>query len=279
MKEIRRSRRQLRDEEAGLVFAWRIRGSSFSRMVMAVLIAVGCFAATASVLRIQPKSLHQGNREAGRFTVLWSDDPASHQVLEWARQQSPFPDRWEVRGTKALEAELARIRSELDAISRYQPQVWGRPPRQNSVSSLPGGLGVIPGRLPTVERAPEVTAVEQLPRLVRSVASGQGSLAERWGRIETVWERDDPSALLDREVSFWVGVEPDGRVMFCLLLDGVEDTLDRELKRWVRGHRAAPDPEADGPIWDVVRVTLDGEVARETGPPLPEPDESEGGAD
>ncbi len=275
MKGPRKSRRQLRDEEAGLVFAWRIPGSSFSRMVLAILIAAGGFAATASVLRIQPKSLHQGNREAGSFTVLWSDDPASQQVLEWARQQSPFPDRWEVRGTGALEAELARVSGELDAISRYQPQVWGRPPRPNPVSRLPGGLEVVPARLPRVDGVSPVPPVEELPPLLRSVATARDPLAERWGQVERVWEYEDPSGLLDREVSFWVGVEPDGEVMFCLLLDGVEDGFDRDLQRWVRSHRAAPDPGASGPVWDVVRVSLDGKVAREAGPPLPKISEQE----
>ena len=120
MKPIRKSRRQVRDEAAGLIFCWRwFRDGLVRRSAVAVLCAVGLFGLFASMIRIKEMPGRVENRETAQVMILRPDSPAARDLLEGARRRSPFPDRWMPRQGAALAGELARIDAKLAEVGRY----------------------------------------------------------------------------------------------------------------------------------------------------------------
>ena len=117
MSPVRKPRRSYRDEEAGLTFSWRIPGGSLTRTVIAVLLTAGLFAGAASIFEVKRKTERFGNREAARVMALFPDDPGSRELLDHAKQHSPFPDRWNPDVNEALKEQVALLTAELEDVT------------------------------------------------------------------------------------------------------------------------------------------------------------------
>lgn len=252
----RRLRRHLRDVDGGLLFSWRVPGGSFRRTSVGVLVATALFAGAGSLVHVRIPLDPGEIRESAQLLVLDPDDPDARSLLDWARLHSPFPSRWEPGGSGTLESLMARVDVELDEKARYQPLLQ-RTFFAEATQPLPGLIGAEIAGLPR----PEVELSPSEERLVAAgvVASSQagGALAPSWGARTVNWEGDDAVPFLGQEARFLVGVDPDGRVGFCLVMEDMGEELTPRLERWIRSQSVEPDPDRNERVWDIVRVRLE----------------------
>ena len=59
------------------------------------------------------------------------------------------------------------------------------------------------------------------------------------------------------DATFTVGVTPEGRVNFCLSLEGLGSEIDEALKTWLRKQHLEADPDAEEMTLDVVVVRFE----------------------
>lgn len=274
MKLGRRFRRREEDLDAGLVFGWRVPGGSLGRMVVGVLVATVLFAGGATLLRVQIPMSAMPAREAAQVIVVRESDAESRELLDWARFNSPFPDRWAPQGTGLLEGVMAQVNSDLAASCAYVPHLM--PLLDASVSRpLPGLVELEGFPLPPVEVDFKRPMQGMVVAKVEAVSEARGGLQERWGTEKIAWGGPDPASLVGSEVSYTVGLTPEGRVGFCLELagggEGIEDEVSDAIEAWLRGLHLKTDPEALGMASGVVVVRFDAIPAKPVAPaPAPE---------
>jgi hypothetical protein len=259
-------RRHLRDVEGGLLFSWRIPGGSFRRTALGVLVATGLFAGAGSLLHVEIPMPSGGNRESAQLLVLDPSDPEARDLLDWARLHSPFPTRWEPGPGGALETMMQSVTDELQAHARYQPLLQPRITKDPS-GVLPGLIdeGIAPAPRPVVRFPNRVVGRIETGLELRSAADGP--LAERWGIRTTDWETSEEGRDMGREASFMVGVDRDGQVVLCLVIDadGLDEEVISRLNQWVRLQALDSVPEQGERVWDVVRIRLQARVGNPEG--------------
>ena len=252
----RKMRRRQRDVDAGLVFAWRVPGGSLGRLVFGVLVASGLFAGAASMVRIKGPTPREESREAARIVVLRADDPASRELLDWARFHSPFPDRWEPTGHGHLEARMRDLTEELEEAGQYQARLRPRvvdPAR----STLPGLMDLAARMIPPSRAGADGPRLVAVDVPVEAVSVASDGLQERWGRRTADWEGDDAQSLMGRQARFMVGVTPDGEVSTCLLIDGVGEDTDLILENWLRRQVLLAEEGVSADLtWGMVRIQI-----------------------
>ncbi|NNM29439.1 MAG: hypothetical protein HKO57_07955 [Akkermansiaceae bacterium] len=250
-------RRQRLDEDAGLVFAWRVPGGSLFRTVLAVLITAGLFAGATVAVNVKPHPDPVRMQDGGSVTLLWPDDPAVLELLSAADVDSPFPDRWEPQASLLLNEEIRRLGAELETRGAYRPLLRPRLD-QPRPPELPGLLGeaVPPLPPPVTTVLPPPTHREGDEVYVRTTADD--GLAGRWTTQDVLWEGDQAESLLGREAGFLLGVDPAGTVEFCLAIDtgGLDSELVSLLANWLRQPDLAPADEQAGTQWGVIRVSF-----------------------
>lgn len=253
MKANRRERRRQEDVESGLVFSWRGPGGSTRRMMAGVLVASVLFAGAASVLQVRAPLVATPDREAAQVIVLQAGDPASDELLDWARFHSPFPDRWDPPGTGLLREELARVELELKASCAYSPRLLPQVVRSEQ-KGLPGLIEVNLYPLGPVRVEGVTPLVGAVAKAVEAVAVMDGALGARWGTRRIPWQGEGLAELVGVEVRFTMGVNRDGRVEFCLLLDREGGEVEGALQQWLRRQQLEADPEAPELSYDVVVI-------------------------
>ena len=255
-KPSRRARRGQEDREIGLSFAWRVPGGSFGRTLFGVLVTTVLFAGAASVLHVRVPYQSVPVRAAGQVIALEDGDELSRELLDWARFHSPFPDRWDPPGTGTLAARMAMVEAGLAASCAYKPRLLPMIEEEESYP-LPGLVDLELFPLPETTVEPAILVKSEVAAKVDAVAVARGPLRERWGTARFAWPTENRSALVGIEASFTVGVQPDGRVEFCLVLDGAGTEVDEPLAAWLRQTRLAPNPEAREMVLDVVNVRFE----------------------
>ena len=113
MERRSKCRLTVRDEEAGLLFRWRIGRGSVRRTMMAIVLAAVLCVVGALLVRVEGSQEDRGRREAARITVLTPGSEASRRWLAWARQEAPFLDRWEPTGDGTLQVRMERLETIL----------------------------------------------------------------------------------------------------------------------------------------------------------------------
>ncbi len=245
--------------EAGMVFAWRVPGGSFGRMMIGVLVASGLFAGAASMVRLKGPKQREQARESARIVVLRANDPASRELLDWARIHSPFPDRWEPAPEGRLASMMAEVTEYLEEQSAYEARLRPRLVVPEKVS-LPGLIGDDLEIAMALEESRSGAQPHAVDLPVKAISVAVNGLAKRWGRRSVDWERDNAAELMGSEARFMVGVTPEGRIEMCMLVDkskGLSKEADIEMERWLRGQKAEPDPEAGGLVWGMIRIRLE----------------------
>ncbi len=259
--------RTLQDEEAGLLFRWRIGRGSIRRTMVAVLLAAVLCGAGILLVRVEGSQGIRNGREAARVTVLTPGSEASRRWLAWAHQEAPYLDRWEPFTGGALRARMDRIEALLLAETRHEALL--HPAEQRSVKRrLPPILDPIRPGLPQVKRAPErLEAFMEEECYI--TAKADGVLRARWGdpspsspmRDLLMEGRADHEGMRSRELlglerRFLVSVNRRGVIETCQVLDPDDRKLDELLARWLRRQRLKPGKEEL--VWGEVRVGVRG---------------------
>lgn len=255
-KTGRRQRRWEDDREAGLALEWRLPQGSLGRMILGVSVATALFAGAASVLHVRIPYSPMPTREAAQVVTLGEVDEMSRELLDWARFHSPFPDRWDPAGTGLAEERMAEIEEALAASCAYQPRLLPGLERVE-LADVPGLIEMETFPLPPLTVRPAGPVPVDLPERVDAVAGARGDLQERWGEERLVWGGPDDAAMVGREASFTVGVNPGGEVVFCLALDGVGNRTDERLRSWIFQKTLPPDPGTTGLTVGVVDVRFE----------------------
>lgn len=236
MPENRKCRRTLRDEEAGLVFRWRIRGGSFRRTLVAAGATTVLFVLAGSILHLPGRTPQPVGRETSRVLVLPPETPAGREWFEWARHQSPFPDRWTVEVENVLHEQVRFFEAELVAGSGYEPGLRPIPPSHPEFP-LPAVFELQEPPLPSILR-PGPFVGPPAPVSASLVARPVGVLAERWdgarwplGEVLEQADVADPGAvtrgLLGKTRRYLITAAPNGEVIFCQPMEESESELDR----------------------------------------------------
>ena len=260
MNFIEKCRRTRRDRAAGLIFRWRVSRGSFWRTFTAVLLAVGVFAGTASVIRVKEIRVNRMPRENYRITMLTPGHEGSRAELEWVRRNSTFLDRWEPEVESGLQAQLAALEADLIERTKYQSLLLEAPKSAREIP-LPELFALTRPRLPKLRG---VTArVVGFPRVeVRVFAEAKGSLEKRWMSVtpllSELLSKGNPRKYLGFERRFRLSIDAAGAVIFCRPLDGEKSELDADLGRWLRQQRCRPQNPAVGEEWGEVRVAVRG---------------------
>ena len=263
-KPNRRMRRHQRDLDGGLVFSWRVPGDSLTRTAIGVLVATTLVAGAASLVRVRIPFSPGTVRESARVLILDPNDPDAKDLLDWARFHSPFPDRWEPGSEHVLNAMMREITTGLEERVRYEPQL--RPLRMAEVSlPLPGLTGDVPPPMPRPVLDDPGNGVRVAPTGVEVRSEAAGPLAGRWGTRVMPWHDQDRAAHIGRNAAFMVGVDREGRVVFCLVMDGLGEELTPRIERWLRKQVVDPIPNQEKRVWDVVRVRVRATGRKERG--------------
>ncbi|MEC8941567.1 MAG: hypothetical protein VYC95_02475 [Verrucomicrobiota bacterium] len=267
MERRSKCRRTVEDEEAGLLFCWRIGRGSVRRTMMAIVLAAVLCIVGALLVRVEGSQENRGRREATRITVLTPGSEASRRWLAWARQEAPFLDRWEPTGDGTLQVRMERLEANLLAETRHETLL--HPSAERPVGSdLPPILDPIRPGLPQLKKnmARLKAAIEVEGHLIAEVDEG---LRERWGdpppaspvRDLLAEGQDQPERLQPRELlgldrRFRVSVNERGMIETCQVLDPEEREVDDLIARWLRGQRLKPGQDAL--VWGEVRVRVRG---------------------
>lgn len=264
-KPDRKMRRRAQDLEGGLILAWRLPGGAFGRMAAGVLVASGLFAGAASMISVKGPDPGGPSRDAARVMVLRADNSASKKLISRARIESPFPDRWEPASDGRLAERMAEVTQFLEDRSAYQARLRPRlvEPRQPVLPDLAGDPSAVSMDVDGPGAGARPKAV---PLPVKATSVALNGLAGRWGRRSAEWERANAAELMGSEARFMLGVTPDGVVELCMLMDkskSLSPDAEVEMERWLRGQRLAPDPEATGIVWGMVRIRLETDLEEE----------------
>ncbi|MDA0765478.1 MAG: hypothetical protein O3A92_01460 [Verrucomicrobia bacterium] len=249
-------RRQQDDQEAGLSFAWRVPGGSLGRVIAGVMVATGLFAAAASVLHVRVPLIAIPTREAAQVIALDDDDATSRELLDWARFQSPFPDRWDPPGTGSLRQEMESLTTALAESCAYQPRLLPQIEKPEDMT-LPDLMEVELFPLPPTKVRPNRVIKGEVAKRVDAVSVARGPLKQRWGTRRIEWGGEKRAELVGIDATFTVGVTPEGRVNFCLSLEGLGSEIDEALKAWLRKQHLDADPDAGEMTLDVVVVRFE----------------------
>ena len=90
-----RKKRQKRDQEAGLIFQWRGSRKHHIGKILALMIAVGCFAFSVYALKIESIKPPLLSKREGVVIMLNEDDPNCRKLMMQIEGKSPFPVRWD----------------------------------------------------------------------------------------------------------------------------------------------------------------------------------------
>lgn len=270
MDRTTKCRRTVKDEEGGLIFRWRIRRASVRRTLAAVILSAGVFVAMAALFRVEGSRVSHRHREAARVTVLRPGSEASQRWLEWARQQSPFLDRWEPAVIGNLQARIDQLDAELLAGTQYQP-LLGWPDERTPPLENPRLLDPTRPQLPDIRR--EMARVFATPSTEGHLATeASESLRARWGAPGSPVRAllgdpnpDDPAAihpedLIGLERRFRVSVNRQGMVETCQVLDPEEREIDDYLRRWLLQQRLLP--SGDELVWGEIRIQMRAKAQR-----------------
>lgn len=267
MERRSKCRLTVRDEEAGLLFRWRIGRGSVRRTMMAIVLAAVLCVVGALLVRVEGSQEDRGRREAARITVLTPGSEASRRWLAWARQEAPFLDRWEPTGDGTLQVRMERLETILLAETRHEARL--HPSAERPVrSDLPPILDPVRPRLPQLKQnmARLKTAIEVEGHII---TEADEALRERWGnpppaspvRDLLAEGQNQPEGVQSRELlgldrRFRVSVNQHGMIETCQVLDPDERELDDLLARWLRGQRLKPGQ--DELVWGEIRVRVRG---------------------
>ncbi len=258
MPGFHRSHRYARDMKAGLIFCWRWFWDGFAwRMTVAVAGALVLFALLTSMVRVASPRRPAAHIEAASVMVLRRDSPAARELLAWARQQSPFPDRWTPRPVGGVAAAMAEIDARLAEVSRYRPRLRVAPEKPEEAPPLPGLRLHFRERLPVVEAKEREQPAPASPLRVRIVTRAEGPLRERWGARSWNWTAERGAEWLGRKTTCLVGVDALGAVVFSLALGEPWNGLAEPLDGWMRNQALPADPESTGISWDLVTVRVE----------------------
>lgn len=267
MRLNRKCRRTLRDERAGLTFRWRSPGGSTIRILTAGALAAGLFVTFSSLFDIKGKSTQPLNLGRGAVPLRFLDPGAdgSAEIVEWAKQHSPFPDQWEPAATNHLEEQIAMIEQDLRERLRYRPLLRPLSEYEREVE-LPEVFELGRQPLPPIEESSEDPEPSLRVGEVQVTADAR-ALEGRWKpppRLlrEVLQElpdeepAPDPAKMLGIEHTFLVRLDPSGEISFCQTLSQSKSRLDDALANWLRGHKGEADPQATEGIWSKVDVSI-----------------------
>ena len=257
----------------GLIFAWRVRSlGNWGRLFFAGFITMAGFGSAAMLVNVKTGEGAARGDEQGSANVvmIYPDDVASRELLEWAREQSPFPDRWEPAEPESVEEIIAAVDEELYQSSRYEPKLR---PDQELGEELAGVdvLNLWGTDLPRVLTKSRPEEGYEIAREIKVVTVPDDALAARWKELEVSWEGTDYYHLVGREAKFVLGVEESGEVVFCLAVDGLGPVFDQELQTWLRGHVLEAEDEGEL-VWGQVVIRI---LAAEFEAEVPSGDEAQ----
>ena len=268
MEPAHKCRRTLRDEEAGLLFRWRVGRGSTRRMVMAVVLALVMCGLGVMLIRVEGGQAQADLRDAGRVTVLTPGTDASRRWLEWARQEAPYLDQWEPAVEGTLQVRMQRFESSLLRQVRHEPLL--RPAVDRTVRvELPTILDPLRPPLPEVKREMERSAARTEVE-AHLFTEASASLRERWGNPPPTSpvhaligdaQGDDREALRPRELlglerRFRGAVNRRGIIETCQPLGAGDSVLDAIISRWLRAQRLAIGTE--NLVWGDIEVHVRG---------------------
>jgi hypothetical protein len=244
-----RKKRQKRDQEAGLIFQWRGSRKHHIGKILALMIAVGCFAFSVYALKIESIKPPLLSKREGVVIMLNEDDPNCRKLMMQIEGKSPFPVRWDPvfdRGT------LARIEGGVEVLVGEQwqyhaelvPMPAEKPPR--GLASIIEPRDGLLGRVMNDWSEGNSDAVEDVlgDLFIRARVLAGGSIKTRLPGDELPIPADlvaDDS--FGQSFRFLLELDSAGVVQSCLpLLGGTMDavkTTDRQKKlaAWLRTQR------------------------------------------
>lgn len=259
--------RTVQDQEAGLLFRWRIGRGSVRRTIVAVVLAAVIYGVGILLVRVEGSQEVRTGREAARVTVLTPGSEASRRWLAWARREAPYLDRWEPIVDETLRGRMKEIEAVLLAETRHEALL--HPLEERVVESrLPPILDPIRPQLPQLKGRPaRVKALIEVEGHI--IAEADEALRERWGDSSPTSPVGDllaegqagpegvrPRELLGLERRFLVSVNRRGVIETCQVLDPDDQKLDDLLARWLRGQRMKPGK--DELLWGEIRIRVRG---------------------
>ena len=225
------SRKKLhRDREAGLHFNWRLKESSFGRLLIAVPISLlfwGAVLAYVGIEKSEPAPLPQRSAEL-EFIDL--DSPENARLSTLVDRKSLFSNHWDVTDQSKLES---LVTDSLINVSRrdYQVQLQEIDARLSS-PPLKGLPGFRPDKLPPPEPVEIKPRDRPAPEWWISVlkTSGKGE----WEGLSFRWEGDELDLSAGESWPYKIGIDWRGRVISSLPLKGFREAASREIHDTLR---------------------------------------------
>lgn len=247
---FRRTRKQKRDREAGLVFHWRGAKKHHLGKFVALMVAASCFAFAAYAVRIEGLKQPLLSKRTGTVILLNEDDPNCRRLMLQIEEKSPFPSRWDPVHDPATGKRIADMaESVMGEPWVYQPQLRNLPPQDEESASLASmddpneGLvaGMMTGWRQRLE-SNDFTGGGDLYVRGIVVAKGdiEGRLAHKVWSLPTNLVTED---WLGQSFRFMLGIDGRGIVRSCIPLPGGSmgggraTDRQKDLAVWLRAQR------------------------------------------
>lgn len=214
------------------LFAWSRPADSRLPMLMAIGITAAAFAFMLHSLRVDLGSLSAARADHASL-IFAGNDAIGIELKRRATEGGPLPMRFDPSGDDAV---MKLRQTALDAI-RFSPSPYAlklRPLLETSMletpSLAPAGEAVFPRRpLPAIA-APSKS--ESRPQPMLTPISGI-SIAEMPSRLPELSAEIVDKALRD-SWRFMIHVDPNGRVLDCIALNGTESPATNAIGEWLR---------------------------------------------
>jgi hypothetical protein len=223
------------------VFSWRPLGSPWFPKFVALAVTGTAFTLLVTTVRIRLAMPEKSSPRRASLIYL-GNDPQSRALALRAREEGPFPSRFELSDW----AELAGIERQAMDAARYQPPAYVPEirdlPDENRVQPIllaPRGEAFYPQRKPTAPSTPDASGLRLTPVILALSSNAKGLLPE--GKLPA-FEAPVDDRFSSPSWRFLVCLNADGGVTECVSLGkGGEPTADT-LGTWLHQLRFKPEP-------------------------------------
>ena len=245
------------------LFVWLRRRDSRMPMLATCLMTAMVFAFALHSLRVDLGS-YAAARADHAALILAGSDAMGIELKRRAREEGPFPLRFDPSADDAL---LRLQQAALDAI-RFSPPPYAPTLRSlRETSSIdtprlaPAGEAVLPRRALPAIAAPLTS--ESRPRPMLTPISG--IRAEEMPRELPEFSVEINGKSLRDSWRFMIHVDPNGRVLDCVALNGGESTATSALAVWLRQVEFRPSADAAA-RWFAIDLGIVNQVSHATDP-------------
>lgn len=250
-----RKKRQQRDRDAGLVFAWRGGKKHHLGKILALMIAVGFFSFAVYAVKIDVVKPPRMPQREGVVFMIDESLPECQDLLLKIEAMSPFPKRWDP--AKDQEA-MARVDDSLKQLTgeiwSYQP-AYEKMPALESSTALPSVIDDHTLLMPELadnwqEATNGPVSLTKEPPLVQAQLVASGALKDRL--LQSNYALPIGLGTEDsygQSFTFSVSVDQDGTVSTCMPLLGSQlgvskpSEQQQELVNWIKKLTFKPSAE------------------------------------